>query len=1005
MTSGQSTTAPQRRRGALLPTLIILVLAVIAFVFFANVYTEILWFNQLGFQDVFWKTNISKGLIFLAAFALMFVAVFISIRIAYRSRPVYAPDNEAQSNLNRYQQQLEPVRKVMMIGVPLVFALFAGVAALGQWQKVLLFFYQQPFGQTDPQFGLDIAFYTNTLPFLGFLSGLLISAVLISGIVALLTHYLYGAIRIQERGIFASRAAQVQLAVMAGIFLILLGFNFWLDRYSTLQDNGGLRSGAMYADVNAVIPTKAILAIAAGIVAVLFILSAVIGRWRLPIIGTAMLIITAIVAGGIYPWAIQQFQVGPSEASLETPYIQRNIDMTRSAYGLSDVQVIPYAATTTATPGALRKDATTAANIRLLDPNLVSTTFQQLEQYRAYYGFPKTLNVDRYTIDGKVQDTVIALRELNPGGIPVAQQSWVNKHLVYTHGYGVVAAYGNTATADGKPVFLQSGVPSNGKLGTDTSYQPRIYFGQNTTDYSIVGAPDGAKPIELDRPQAGDDNSNSLNTFDGNGGPDVGNWFNRLLYSMKFQSTDLLLSGSVTDKSQILYDRTPVQRVQKVAPYLTIDGNPYPAVVDGKVKWIVDGYTTSSAYPYSQQQALDSATTDSLTAKTGSGALGSGSINYIRNSVKATVDAYDGSVTLYAWDDKDPILKTWENIYPTTVKPISEMSGDLISHVRYPEDLFKVQRELLSRYHVTNASEFYNNNDAWSVPNDPAEANGQVKQPPYYLSLQIPGQDKPAFSLTSNFIPQTAPGADARNVLYGYLAADADAGNKDGVKADSYGKLRLLSLPTDTLVPAPGQVFNSFVSDPTISKDLNLLKQGQSQLKNGNLLTLPVGGGLLYVQPVYIQATGEGSYPTLQRVLVAFGNKVQMAQTLDAALDALFGGDSGAKAGDSGNTGTKPASPGGTPPAKGENPTARAALTQALQDASQAIKDGQAALAKGDFAGYGTAQKKLSDALAAALAAEGKLGVDTSTTPSNGATPPPSSTPTPSSSASSSPSS
>nr|WP_246279555.1 UPF0182 family protein [Psychromicrobium silvestre] len=966
--------------------MVILVVAIIVFVFFANVYTDILWFNQLGFQEVFWKENLSRILIFISAFALMFVGVYLSIRIAYRNRPVYAPDNEAQDNLNRYQTQLEPVRKVVMIGVPLVFGLFAGVAGIGQWQKVLLFLYQQPFGQTDPQFGMDISFFTNTLPFLGFLSGFLISVVLISGIVGLLTHYLYGAIRVQERGLFASRGAQVQLAVTAGVFLILLGLNFWLDRYTTLQDNGGLRSGAMYTDVNAVIPTKSILAIAAGIVAVLFILSAVIGRWRLPLIGTAMLVITAIVAGGIYPWAIQQFQVGPSEANLETPYIQRNIDMTRSAYGLSDVQVIPYAATTTATQGALRKDATTAANIRLLDPNLVSATFQQLEQYRAYYGFPKTLNVDRYTIDGKVQDTVIALRELNPSGIPAAQQTWYNKHLVYTHGYGVVAAYGNTVTADGKPVFLQSGVPSNGKLGTDTSYQPRVYFGQNTTDYALVGAPQGTASIELDRPQGGDDNSNSLNTFSGNGGPDVGNWFNRLLYSIKFQSTDLLLSNGVNDKSQILYDRTPVERVQKVAPYLTIDGNPYPAVVDGKVKWIVDGYTTSSAYPYSQQQALDSATTDSLTTRTGSGALNSGSINYIRNSVKATVDAYDGSVTLYAWDDKDPILKTWQNVFPSTVKPISEMSGDLISHVRYPEDLFKVQRELLSRYHVTNASEFYSNNDAWSVPNDPVESNNSVKQPPYYLSLQMPGQDKPAFSLTSNFIPQTAPGADARNVLYGYLAADADAGNKDGVKSDSYGKLRLLSLPTDTLVPAPGQVFNKYVSDPAISTQLNILKLGQSQLKNGNLLTLPVGGGLLYVQPVYVQSTGEGSYPTLQRVMAAFGDKIAFEPTLDAALDKLFGGDSGAKAGDSGNTGSTTTPSTGTGSTK-ENPTARAALTKALQDANQAIKDGQAALAKGDFTGYGTSQKKLSAAIAAAVAAEAKLGTDTAATPGSTSSP------------------
>lgn len=974
MTSGQSTSTPRRRRGALLPTLIILVLAIIAFVFFANVYTEVLWFNQLGFGGIFWQQNISKAIIFVAAFLVMSIAVYFSIRIAYRARPVYAPDSQVQDNLNHYQAQLEPVRKVVMIGVPIVFGVFAGAAALGQWQKVLLFLFQVPFGQTDPQFGMDISFYTNTLPFFGFLSGFLIAVVLISGIAALLTHYLYGAIRLQERGIFTSRAARVQLAVMAALFLIILGVNFFLDRFATLQNNGALRSGAMYTDVNAVIPTKAILAVAAGIVAILFIVAAVVGRWRLPVIGAAMLIITSIVAGGIYPWVIQQFQVGPSEASVEKPYIQSNIDMTRSAYGINDVEVIPYKASTTATPGALRQDATTTANIRLLDPNLMSQTFGQLEQYRPYYGFQKTLNVDRYTVDGKSQDTVIALRELNSGGIPAEQQTWYNKKLVYTHGYGVVAAYGNTATADGKPVFMQSGVPTNGKLGDDNSYQPRIYFGQSTTDYSIVGAGQGTASVELDRPQGGDNSSDSKNTFSGNGGPDVGNWFNRLAYSIKFQSTDLLLSDGVNSKSQILYDRTPVQRVQKVAPYLTIDGNPYPAIVDGKVKWIVDGYTTSNAYPYSQQQPLDSATSDSLTQRSGSGAL-AGSINYIRNSVKATVDAFDGSVNLYAWDDKDPILKTWQNIFPATIKPISEMSGALLSHIRYPEDLFKVQRELLGRYHVTNATEFYNNTNAWSVPNDPTTGDN-TKQPPYYMSLQMPGQNAPAFSLTSNLIPQQV-GANTRNVLYGYLAADADAGSTQGVKSDSYGKLRLLSLPTDTQVPGPGQVFNKFVSDPSVSSSLNLLKQGQSQVVNGNLLTLPVGDGLLYVQPVYVQSsTGGSSYPTLQKVLVAFGDKIAFAATLSAALDQLFGGDSGAVTGDK----DKPTTPGtggtggntGTP---GENPDAKAALAKSLQDANQAIKDGQDALSKGDFTAYGTAQKKLNDAITAALAAEGKLDV------------------------------
>nr|WP_245346927.1 UPF0182 family protein [Arthrobacter stackebrandtii] len=961
-----------------MPTILVVAALVIALAIFSGVYTDFLWFNQLGFSGVFWTERVAKLLIFLSGFLVMALGVYFSIRAAYKARPIYAPDSARDDNLNRYQVQLEPVRRVVMIGVPVVFGLFAGTAAMAQWEKVMLFFYRVPFGQADPEFGMDISFYTNTLPFLGFIVGMLISVTVISFIAGILTHYLYGAIRLTERGIFTSRQAQIHIAVLAGIFLLLLGFNFWLGRYATLQDNGGYRAGAMFTDVNAVIPTKAILAAAAIIVAVLFIIAAFMGKWKLPLIGTGMLVVTAIVAGGIYPWAVQEWQVKPSQGNLEAQYIKRNIDMTRQAYGLSNMEVTPYNATVTAEAGALRQDADTAANIRLLDPNLLSDTFRELEQYRPYYEFPKTLNVDRYTVDGKVQDVVVAARELNPQGINQEQQNWYNQHLVYTHGYGMVAAQGNTVTTDGKPVFIQSGVPSVGKLGTDTSYQPRIYFGQSTTDYSLVGAPEGTAPIELDRPQGttGADastgtGSEALTTFTGDGGPSVGNWFNRVMYALKFQSTDLLLTNGVNEKSQVLYDRTPKERVAKVAPYLTIDGNPYPAIVDGKVKWIVDGYTTSAYYPYSQQQQLQEATTDSLTAAGGLAPLPNASVNYIRNSVKSTVDAYDGSVELYAWDTQDPILKAWQKVFPTSVKPYTEMSGDVMSHVRYPEDIFKVQRELLGQYHVTDPDKFFKNTEAWSIPDDPT-TKAVDKQPPYYLSLKMPGAEKTAFSLTTDFIPQKVTGSDSRNVLYGFMAANGDAGNVKGVKSPDYGKLQLLELPVDTQVPGPGQVQNKFQTDPTVSEQLNVLTLGQSEVKNGNLLTLPVGGGLLYVQPVYLQSTGSTSYPTLQRVLVAFGDKIGYAATLNEALDQLFGGDSGATAGDA-NVQKEPGTGGSsttTPPPASINQ----ALANALNDANSAMKAGQEALAKGDFAAYGEAQKQLEASIAAALAAEAAAG-------------------------------
>ncbi|WP_457962954.1 UPF0182 family protein [Arthrobacter sp. D1-29] len=960
---------PSTRRGALTPTLIVVALVVVGFIFFANVWTDVLWYRQLGFFEVFLTENLARIGIFVAGFTIMFLAVFFAVRIAYHARPVYAPDSEIRDNLNRYQAQLEPVRRVVMIGLPLVFGLFAGSAAASQWQRVMLFFNQEQFGQNDPVFDLDISFYLMTLPFLGFITGFLISVVVIAGIAGILTHYLYGSIRLMERGIFTSRAAQIHLAVTGAAFLILLGANFWLDRFSSVQNNGGRWAGALYTDVNAVIPTKAILAVAAVLVAILFIVAAVIGRWRLPVIGTAMLIITSILAGGVYPWVIQQFQVRPSEETLEKEYIKRNIDMTRAAYGLDQIQVDRYDATNTATTGALAPDAQTTANIRLLDPNLISDAFSQLEQYRPYYQFPEALNVDRYEVDGKVQDTVIAVRELNPQNVATNQQGWLNQHVVYTHGYGVVAAKGNKFTVDGKPEFLQSGIPSTGVLGDDSTYQPRIYFGETSPDYSIVGAPDGATPREQDRP-AGE--GETQYTFEGNGGPNVGSFFNKVLYSIKFQSSDLLLSDGVNEESQILYDRDPRERVRKAAPYLTVDGNVYPAVVDGRVKWIVDGYTTSQYYPYSQQEQLSEATADSQTTAGRAVALPNSSVNYIRNSVKATVDAYDGSVSLYAWDDQDPVLKAWQKVFPTSLKPYSEMSADVMSHVRYPEDLFKVQRQLLGRYHVTDPASFYQTKDAWSVPNDPTVDTAGVKQPPFYMSLQMPDQEEPAFQLTTSFIPEIVNG-NARNVLYGFLAADSDAGNEKGVKAETYGKLRLLQIPPEIQVPGPGQAQNKFNSDPTVSQALNLLRQGASDVLNGNLLTLPVGGGILYVQPVYLKSTGETSYPTLQRVLVAFGDKVGFAPTLDEALKQLFGGDSGAAAGDSDNNGQAPADPGGTPPVVGAD--AKAELKAALDEANAAIQAGQAALAAGDFAAYGEQQKKIAAALQRAMEAEGRIVV------------------------------
>ncbi|KGM13038.1 UPF0182 family membrane protein [Cellulomonas bogoriensis] len=1005
---------PGRRRGALGPTIVVLVVLGILFMITANLWTEVLWYDALGYVEVIQVTWVTRGLLFLAGFLVMAAAVYAALAVAYRSRPVYAPSTPEQASLDQYREMIEPLRKLVMIAAPLVLGFFAGTAASAQWETVQLFLNGVEVGQADPQFGMDISFFMFTLPALRFVVSFLMAVAIIAGIAGVATQYLYGGLRLGGGGDMTTRAARVQIGVTAAVVMLLIAANYWLDRYSLLTSSnpqGGdlpvVRAGASYADVNAVMPARAILAGVAVLVAVLFLVAAVRGTWRLPAIGVGLMVVSAIAVGAVYPSIVQRFQVEPNAQALEAEFIQRNIDATRAAFGIDDVEVTPYNATLVAERGALREDAETTASIRLLDPAIVSPSFRQLQQNKQYYNFPDTLSVDRYTIDGESRDTVIAVRELNLAGLGADQRSWVNDHTVFTHGFGVVAAYGNTTAADGRPAFYQGGIPSEGSLGT---YEPRIYFGQSSPSYSIVGAPEGTEPWELDFPDD-DAPSGQVNTTfptqEVQAGPSIGNLWNQLLFAVKFGSEQILFSDRVTSESQILFDRDPRERVGKVAPYLTLDTRVYPAVVDERIVWIVDGYTTSDQYPYSSSRALEEVTTDALTMQSNAiAALAPQQVNYVRNSVKATVDAYSGEVTLYAWDEEDPVLQTWQGIFPTKVAPISEVSGDLMSHLRYPEDLFKVQRNLLAEYHVDTAAEFYSGQDFWRNPQDPVTEG--LQQPPYYLTLQMPTQDEPTFSLTSTFIPG---GQTDRNVLTGFLAVDAEPGNEPGERRDGYGQLRLLELPRNTTVPGPGQVQNAFRSNPEVSQSLNVLQLGNSSVVSGNLLTLPVGGGLLYVQPVYVQASEGTRFPLLQRVLVAFGEEIGFAETLEEALDQVFQGDAGVEGVEPGadvedvpdapvegetpddvvdGVEVTPTEPEETPdqdvtpdPAETEAPqpttpaadgTPQARLDAALAEARDALVAGQEALADGDFAAYGAAQERLEAAVSAAIAAQEEMG-------------------------------
>lgn len=952
----------------------------------SSFWTEILWFQQMhATRILLTRWGVIAGLAVVGV--VLSVAVLrIMIGLAHRHR-VSSKRGEAAANLRQYQDAIEPFKKLAFWLVALVLGIPAGLRLAEGWQTVLTWLNATPFGKTDPIFRWDVSFFVFTLPFLELVVSFLLHLVILSLVVSIVASYLYGGLQVVPRP-HATVPVRRHLGILAAVASVIIGVQYWIGRYSLLTQSGDNIDGAMYADVNATLPAHSILAAISIAVAALFLVAAFRGTWRLPTIGVVVTVVAALVIGGAYPALIEQFRVRPNARSLNAPYIQHNIDATLEAYGLDDLDYQTYDATTTAQPGQLREDSESTSQIRLLDPQVIRKTVQQLQQSRPYYSFDSGFFVDRYTINGERRDTVISMRELNLAGLSQEQQNWVNRHTVYTHGFGVVAAYGNSITSDGLPSYWEQSIPSKGEIG---EYEPRVYFSQSAPDYSIVGGPEGTPAQELDYPDDNAPGGQVSTTFKGNGGPSVGNVWNKLLYSIKFGSTDIFFSSQTNEESQILYDRDPLLRVAKVAPYLTLEQKAYPAVVDTdgdpstpkRLVWVVDAYTTTDSYPYAQHQSLSSSTVDSRSQSVGQ-YIQENSINYMRNSVKAIVDAYDGSVRLFQWDEKDPILSTWMKIYPGSVESKQNISADLMGHLRYPEDMFKVQRDLLTSYHVRDASDFYTGGDRWRLAEETstaATANGASTatmsssqqqavrvQPPYYLTMQMPGQQSAEFSLTSVFVPG---GESKREAMAGFLAVDSETGSEAGKVREGYGKLRLIALPSSTTVPGPGQIQNAYDTNQTIASQLNVLNLSDSTVIRGNLLTLPVGGGLLYVQPVYIQGSGGANYPVLRFVLTAFGNRVGFAPTLAESLDQTFGGDSAAKVAGGDQSADKNKG-GGDQQNQAESEPSKQ-LASALQDANQAIQDGQNALKNNDWAAYGESQKRLNDALTKAIDAQKKL--------------------------------
>ncbi|MGH3801961.1 MAG: UPF0182 family protein, partial [Pseudonocardiaceae bacterium] len=792
-------------------------------------------------------------------------------------------------------------------------------------------------------FNNDVGFYAYELPFYRRLLAWAFVAVVLSFLGALITNYLFGGLRLAGRGGQLSGPARVQLGVLAGVFVLLKALAYFLDRYGLLFSNRNpLFTGASYTDLNAVMPAKIILMCIAVICAVAFFVGAMLRNLQLPAIAIALLVLSSILVGAAWPAMLEQFVVRPNANEREAPSIERNIIATREAYGITDQQVTysQYSGRSEASPADVRADTATIPNIRLLDPNVLSQTFTQLQQRENFYGFPDKLDVDRYTAGGKKQDYVVAVRELESASLAENQRTWINQHLTFTHGNGFVAAPANTVNSalndagsggeGGYPVFTVSDTTAQGDIPVQ---QPRIYFGELIDNYVIVGGNPGAAPREYD--------SRSENyTYEGKGGVPLGSWASRLLFAAYYGERNILFNQAIGTDSKVIYNQHPRDRLLKVAPWLTVDGDPYPAVVNGRIQWILDGYTTLDNYPYAQRTVLGRATADSLS---GVSRLPNDEISYIRNSVKATVDAYDGTVTLYAMDESDPVLRTWMNVFPGTVQPNSAIGAELREHFRYPQDLFKVQREMLARYHVDNPAVFFTNDDFWNVPNDPTQNQQGVDQPPYYVLAGPPnGQGAAEYQLTSALVSLRRP------FLASYISVGSDPAD--------YGKIRVLELPGESQTLGPEQVQNQFVSSAEVSQELNLLRQSETDVRYGNLLTLPVGGGLLYVEPVYIErANRQATFPQLNRVLVAYGNRIGYAPTLRQALNQVFGAGAGDATTSPGQTQVpnQTQAPNQAPP-----PAAAGAsqeMRQAVTDISDALNRLRTAQGAGDFTAQGRA--------------------------------------------------
>ncbi|MDR3687379.1 MAG: UPF0182 family protein [Coriobacteriia bacterium] len=914
--------APRGR--STLPIAITIVGAVLLFIvlplitWFSSVWIDFLWFADLGQKSVF-LTRIWSELAIGAVFAAMtFVVLYVNMRVARkmapRATPVAVPNNVPEQFavvLQAIRTNMGPILDRAILWGSLILAFLNGLGMAAQWQTFRLALNAVPFGYVDPQFGKDVSFFVFLLPAFTALADWAMGLLILTTILTAAVHVADGAIQPWARFKGFAPHVKAHLSVLAAFIVAVWGFQYWIDIYKLDFSVTGQIIGAGYTDVHAQLPAYWILIGVSAVTAIALLLNIRYKGWRLPLTALAVWVAAGILLGVAWPALTQAFIVSPNEQVLEAPYISRNIAMTRTAFGLNDVKGQSFPADESLTATGVISDPQTIQNVRLWDPKVVGQSYAQLQSIRPYYEFPD-VDVDRYVINGVEQQVLVSAREMNSSSLPAASQTWVNQHLAYTHGFGLVMSPVNSADSRGLPQFIIGDIPPTTTSDLKIT-EPRIYFGEATTDYAIVDT----KSQEFDYPQG---ETNAYNTYKGKGGVPVGNLAQRLAWAIDLGSTDLFLSPAVGSNSRVLMRRDLMTRLKTLAPFLTFENDAYPVLVNGRILWVIDGYTSTDSFPYSEGLPNDPSTT------------------YLRNSVKVTVDAFDGTTTFYAFDKTDPILQAWRKVFPSLVVDGDKIPQDVRDHFRYPQGIFEAQAEIYRTYHMTDPRVFYNKEDQWELP---GERIGKTVEP-FYVLMKLPGQTAEHFYLMQPYTPRN------RDNMIGWVAANSDPG--------SYGERTVYLFPKDRVVLGPQQVSARIEQDSVISPQLSLWRQGGSQVLLGNMLVLPIKNSIVYIQPLYLQADTT-AIPELTRVIVAYSDKVEMEATLQDALMKVFGQQAPSTASDGSTTATGTPLPAAT--------TGDAALAQQLYlDATKAQR-------AGDWATYGAKITELGKVLERLASARG----------------------------------